>query len=319
MISRRNIRVKVMQTLYTLEAQEQPRKPEEEAQKPAIKPADPLKILQKHFDQSRQLLSYLIYFITEVARYAETDSRLRASKHLPSEEDLKVNIKLAGNELLWKMREDASLKKAFETDKPQLQDNGELIRRLYLELVPTPEYQQYIAVQGRDKKSEKEILEFIFSEKMLANEAFTSHVEELFTNWDDDGEMISQLVAGYIAKPGSLDFQEIVSKEKKEFAQQLLKTVIDKKEVVMDLIRPRLKNWDAERIATLDMILMQMGTVEFLYFETIPPKVTINEYIDLAKDYSTPQSGQFVNGILDNIHKELVREDKMHKINFKAN
>jgi N utilization substance protein B len=87
----------------------------------------------------------------------------------------------------------------------------------------------------------------------------------------------------------------------------------------MELILPRLKNWDAERIATLDMILMQMGIAEFLFFETIPPKVTINEYIDLAKDYSTPQSGQFVNGILDNIHKDLLREDKLHKINFKAN
>jgi N utilization substance protein B len=319
MISRRNIRVKVMQTLYTLEAQEQARGPEEDVQKPAAKPVDPLKILQKHFDQSRQLFSYLIYFITEIARFAETDARQRASKHLPTEEDLHVNIKLAGNEVLWKMLEDPSLKKALDTDKPRLQDNHQLIRRLYHDLVGMPEYQQYIAVQGRDKKSEKEILEFLFSEAMLANEAFISHIEELFVNWDDDGEMISQLVMGYLAKPGSLDFQEIVSKEKMDFARQLLQTVIAKKEVVMDLIRPRLKNWDAERIATLDMILMQMGVVEFLYFETIPPKVTINEYIDLAKDYSTPQSGQFVNGLLDNIHKDLVKEDKMHKINFKAN
>ncbi|MBS1660144.1 MAG: transcription antitermination factor NusB, partial [Bacteroidetes bacterium] len=99
----------------------------------------------------------------------------------------------------------------------------------------------------------------------------------------------------------------------------LLVTVREKKEVLQDLIRPKLKNWDPERIATLDMILMQMGVAEFLYFETIPPKVTINEYIDLAKEYSTPQSGQFVNGILDNIHKDLVRDEKMHKINFKAN
>jgi N utilization substance protein B len=205
------------------------------------------------------------------------------------------------------------------TEKPQLLENKELIRRLYLELVATPEYREYIAIEGREKRSEKEILEFIFSALMLGSEVFTAHIEELFTNWDDDGEMISQLVMGYLAKPGSLDFQEIISPEKNEFARQLLRTVIEKKETVMDLIRPRLKNWDPERIATLDMILMQMGVVEFLYFETIPPKVTINEYIDLAKDYSTPQSGQFVNGILDNIHKELVREDKMHKINFKAN
>jgi N utilization substance protein B len=94
--------------------------------------------------------------------------------------------------------------------------------------------------------------------------------------------------------------------------------VLEKKEATMELIRPKLKNWDADRIATLDMILMEMGVCEFLYFETIPPKVTINEYIDLAKEYSTNQSGQFVNGILDNIHKDLLKDERMHKVNFKA-
>jgi N utilization substance protein B len=308
MISRRNIRVKVMQTLYTLEAQEQ-----------TVKPGDASRILQKHFDQSRQLLSYLLYFIIEIARYAETDSRVRASKHLPSEADLNVNIKLAGNEYLWKMLEDASLQKALEADKPHLQDNRELIRKMYHELAATEEYRQYIKEQGRDKKTEREMMEFIFATVLLPNETFLAHIEELFSNWDDDGEMISQIVMSYLAKPGSIPFHEIISKDKAEFARLLLLTVIEKKEVVMDLIRPRLKNWDPDRIATLDMILMQMGAVEFLYFETIPPKVTINEYIDLAKDYSTPQSGQFVNGILDNIHKELVREDKMHKVDFRTN
>ncbi|HXD79728.1 MAG TPA: transcription antitermination factor NusB [Puia sp.] len=308
MISRRNIRVKVMQTLYTLEAQEGPGTP-----------GEPGRILQKHFDQSRQLLTYLIYCVTEVARYVETDSRFRASKHLPSEHDLHVDIKLAGNEQLWKILEDQSWKSAVAADKPHLQDNRELIRRLYGELVGTEEYRNYLAVEGREKRSEKEILEFIFSGILLPNETFLNHIEELFSNWDDDGEMLCQLVMSYIAKPGSLNFQEIVTGDKLVFANQLLETVLEKKEVVLDLIRPRLTNWDVERIATLDMILMQMGVAEFLYFETIPPKVTINEYIDLAKDYSTPQSGQFVNGILDNIHKDLVREDKMHKVNFKAN
>src|ERR1700761_9292767 len=173
MISRRNIRVKVMQTLYTLEAQEQT----VEASPPAAKPPDPIKTLQKHFDQSRQLLSYLIYCITEVARYAETDSRLRASKHLPSTADLHVNIKLAGNDYLWKMLEDDSLKKALAADKPQLQENKELIRKLYGELAATEEYQQYIKEQGRDKKSERDILEFLFAGLLLENEAFLAHVE----------------------------------------------------------------------------------------------------------------------------------------------
>jgi N utilization substance protein B len=244
---------------------------------------------------------------------------VRASKHLPSDSDLHVNIKVAGNEQLWKILEDPSWKSAAAADKPQLQDNKELIRRLYQELAATEEYTTYTSAQGRERKTEKEIIEYIFSTILLPSETFLAHVEELFTNWDDDAEMICQIVMSYIGKPGSVNFQEIISTDKKEFAVSLLETVLEKKEVVLDLIRPRLKNWDAERIATLDMILMQMGVAEFLYFETIPPKVTINEYIDLAKDYSTPQSGQFVNGILDNIHKDLVKEDKMHKVNFKAN
>ena len=85
----------------------------------------------------------------------------------------------------------------------------------------------------------------------------------------------------------------------------------------MELLKPKLKNWDADRIASLDLIIIQMGICEFLFFETIPTKVTINEYIDLAKEYSTPQSGQFINGILDNIHKELTAQNKIHKRSFK--
>ncbi|HTQ63743.1 MAG TPA: transcription antitermination factor NusB [Puia sp.] len=306
MISRRNIRVKVMQTLYALEVQEQ-----------MSKPGETIKILQKHFDQTRQLLVYLVYFLTELARYAETDSLIRSSKHLPSDYDKNVNTKLAGNELLWKILNHDSFQKALNTDKPQLLRNPDLIRKLYQELVETPEYKQYIATNERDKKTEKEIMEFIFTDFLLPNELFEAYIDEIFTNWDDDAEMISKLVVAYLNKPLSFNFQEIISSEKWDFAKGLLQTVLEKKEVTMELIKPKLKNWDAERIATLDMILMQMGVCEFLFFETIPPKVTINEYIDLAKDYSTQLSGQFVNGILDNIHKELVKENKMHKVDFK--
>jgi N utilization substance protein B len=306
MITRRNIRVKIMQTLYSLEAQEN------------TKQGDAQKILQKHFDYSRQLLVYLLFFLTEIARYAEKDSVRRSSKHLPTELDKNVNIKLAGNQLLWSILEQESYKKAVRQDKPELIDHAELVRKLYLELRETDEYKKYIVEATRDKKQEKEILEYIFNDFLLPNEAFESHLEEFFSNWNDDAEMMQKLVSGYLNKISAFNFQEIINPDKAAFARDLLAAVMEKKEVSMDLIRPKLKNWDADRIATLDMILMEMGVCEFLYFETIPPKVTINEYIDLAKDYSTPQSGQFVNGILDNIHKELVLEDKMHKVNFKA-
>jgi N utilization substance protein B len=192
------------------------------------------------------------------------------------------------------------------------------VKRLYNDLSETEVYKKYITQAGREKKSEKEILEFIFNEVVLPSELFQAQIEELFNNWDDDVDMMHQLMQSFLQKPNSVNFQDMLGKDKWEFAKGLLETVMAKKEVAMDLIKPKLKNWDPERIALLDMLLMQMGVCEFLYFETIPPKVTINEYIDLAKDYSTAQSGQFVNGILDNIHKELVKENKMHKVAYKG-
>jgi transcription antitermination protein NusB len=306
MISRRNIRVKVMQTLYVLDTREN------------LPPAqESVKLLQKHFDQSTQLFVYLAYLIMEVARYAETDARTRASKHLPSTEDLNVNTKISGNELLWTILEHPSFKTALATHKPHLLLEQELVRKWYQELSDAPIYKEYISVAGRDKKSEKDILDFILNTILLPNEAFQAHIEENFTNWDDDVDMILPLLQSFFQKPQNFNLQDMLGKEKWDFARNLLQTVLDKKEEAMELIKPKLKNWDADRIAQLDMILMQMGVCEFLYFETIPPKVTINEYIDLAKDYSTPQSGQFVNGILDNIHKDLVKENRMHKVAYK--
>lgn len=306
MISRRNIRVKVMQTLYTAESLEG-----------LTKPGEPQKILQQHFDQTRSLLVYLNWFLMEVARHAETEAHKRASKHLPTAEDLNVNTKIAGNDLLWKLMEDPGLREQFDKDKPQLHGDMELIRRVYLDLVQTPEYKQYINSPLREKQEERKILEFILNDLILANETVVGHIEENFSNWDDDGELVVQLLAGYLQKPGSYDFKNLLSADKAQFAKTLLQTVIEKADHLESIIVPKLKNWDPERIAHLDMVLMKMGVAEFLYFETIPPKVTINEYIDLAKDYSTPQSGQFVNGILDNIHKELVQQGKMQKVDYK--
>ena len=306
MISRRNIRVKVMQTLYSIDSMNG-----------EVKPGEPISILTRQIEQSRELFTYLVYFITEVARYAEKDARQKASKHLPTALDLNINTRIAGNELLWKILEDPGFKTAVATFKPQHYIDADLLKKIYQELVESPDYKEYTALQSRDKKSEKDVLEFIFGSLMLPSEDFISHVEEIFIYWDDDAEMMNLLVLNFLQKPATHDFGEMMSKEKWEFAKSLLQTVLDKKEVCMELIKPKLKNWDADRIAALDLIILQMGVCEFLYFETIPTKVTINEYIDLAKEYSTVQSGQFVNGLLDNIHKELTSQNKISKKSFK--
>lgn len=295
-----------MQTLYAIDATNG-----------ETTPAEALIILNKKIEQSKELFTYLIYFVTEVARYAETDARIKAGKHLPSAKDLNINTRIAGNELLWKIIEDSSFKELVKQFKLTYLAESEIIKKFYIQLTLTPEYQEYTEIKSRDKKTERKILEFIFTDLLLPSELFISHIEEHFINWDDDAEMMHGLVLNYFSKPDNYNFNEFVGKEKWEFATTLLKTVIEKSEFTLELIKPRLKNWDAERIAALDLIILQMGVCEFLYFETIPTKVTINEYIDLAKEYSTEQSGQFVNGLLDNIHKDLTAENKIEKHKYK--
>ena len=306
MLSRRNIRVKVMQALYSIESMNN-----------ETRPGEPLQILKKNIEHSQHLFTYLVYFIIEVARFAEKDAAQKAQKHLPSVNDLNINTKISGNEIVWAIIENTSFQKSAEQFKIKYSIDDELVRKAYLALVSSPEYNEYTSLKLREKRSERKILEYIFASLMLEEDNFISDIEEKFIHWDDDAEMMITLMNGFLQKPASFNFGEMVSREKMDFAIDLMECVIDKKGFCLELIKPKLKNWDAERIASLDMILMQMGVCEFMYFETIPPKVTINEYIDLAKEYSTEQSGHFVNGILDNIHKELLSQNKINKKNFK--
>lgn len=295
-----------MQSLYTIDSLQN-----------ELKPGEATKILQTKIDQSHKLFTYLIYFATEVAKYAEKDAIKRASKHLPTEADLSVNTRIASNTVLWEILDNRGFAAAVDNmHLSSIMDEG-LLREMYLTLVQTNEYKDYITEEKRIKKSERHILEFIFNDLMLPSEKFISHVEENFLNWDDDAEMMHALVISFFKHLPKDAFYSIIDKEKKDFATELLHTVRDKADHFLEIIKPKLNNWDADRIAALDMILLQMGVAEFLYFETIPPKVSINEYIDMAKAYSTPQSGQFVNGVLDSIHKDLLKENKISKKEFK--
>lgn len=310
MISRRNIRIKVMQALYALRAEAEGTTPN--------RPTDPIKLLHQHFNQTLSLFTWMLYVLTQVARYAETDTHHKASKHRPTTEDLNVPTKIAGNEALWKILESSFYKQALLQFKQLPEENAELVKDIYTKLYESQPYALYNAQPERDKRTEREILDFIFTDLMLANENFTDAAETLYTNWDDDADMLRMLLMQFIQKPSGFSMEEMLNKEKRDFANQLLKTTLERHEQFQELIKPKLRNWDADRIALLDMILLEMGICEFLYFETIPPKVTINEYIDLAKAYSTQQSGQFINGMLDNVRKELETSGQLqHKTSFK--
>lgn len=277
----------------------------------------PVNTLDKNFDKTRELFVFLITNILAVAQYAERDSRFRAAKNVPSEQDLNVNTKIAGNTTLWVILEDKSYQAAIEQYKTLLVVDADITRRLYISLTETQEYKNYITVQSRDKKQDTTILSFIFNDLMLQSDVFVSFCEDKFANWDDDSEMLQTIVCAYLSRPQNIEMQSMLDADKWNFAKTLLTTCIDKKAHLLELISPKLNNWDADRIPALDMILLEMGISELLYFETIPTKVTINEYIDLAKEYSTIQSGQFINGLLDNLHKELLASGKINKVDYR--
>jgi N utilization substance protein B len=302
MMNRRNIRIKVMQVLYMLETEV---------------PTAPKALLQKEFDKTRSLFVFLVHLLHQVALYAEVEANQRASKNLPNQEDLTVNTKLAGNLLVWQTLESASFKEAMEVVKPAQWLDDQIVKSIFRQLSDTPEYQLYINDQSREKGKDKEMMKFIFGTIIMGSERFVDYIEERFANWEDEGDIIIGFILNYIQKPGQIDFMDLVGAEKMKFAEDLLQTAIDKKAITEEIIVPKLKNWDPERIALIDMILLRLGVCELVYFDTIPTKVSINEYIDLAKEYSTEQSGHFVNGILDSIHKEMLAAGKIHKISHK--
>lgn len=305
MLSRRNIRVKVMQTLYSVESMDN-----------IVREGEPLRILNKKIEDTQSLLAFLVLYLTEMAGQAEKLAIRRSQKLLPSESDLSVNTKLSGNTIVWAIRENPHFKKAVEEFKLKYLIDDETIRKTFLKFSESEIYTEYIAAQSRDKAKEKDILEYILENLMLADEDFISDCEEKFIHFNDDMETVAGLLKKVLSKPSSFDFLEKPDDEKMQFAKDLLRTVMEKNDYCVELIQPKLQNWELDRIAVIDMILLKMGICEILYFDTIPTKVTLNEYIDIAKDYSTEKSGHFVNGILDSILKDMQSANKVHKKDF---
>ncbi len=294
-----------MQTLYSVESMNH-----------ATLGGEPIKILSKEIEDTQALLVYITSYLTSIALYAEKFAVKSAHKHLPTKSDLNVNTKLAGNTLLWEILENSSFKKALSKFKTNYSIDDEQVKKSFLRLIETPQYIEYINNPSRNVKDEESILEFILESELFENEDFMNEGEGKFIHWHDDMDTVIGLMKKVLHKPESMDFLEMPDKDKMDFAADLLKTVLDKSEYSLQLIKPKLQNWDAERIAVIDMILLKMGVCEILYFDTIPIKVSLNEYIDIAKEYSTEKSGHFVNGILDSILKDLTAQDKIHKRKF---
>lgn len=294
-----------MQTLYTLAATGVSNLDEQKKQGSSL--------LDDKLTRFLDLFVISVLYTTRVAQYAEKDAGKRASKYLPTADDLNVNTKIAGNEFLWKILNNETFVEKIKDKNISRFLDDELVRKIYKKFVETEEYQTYISTRERDAKSEQAIVKFLWEQNIYGDESVMEHFTDELPEWEDDMDMIQILMDNFFKSSSKINFLKLITAEKHEYAHSLLHTVLEKEQPCTELIQPKLINWDSERVALIDMLLLKMGVSELLFFPTIPTKVTINEYIELAKLYSTPQSGQFVNGVLDNILKDLTKENRIHK------
>ncbi|HRX12691.1 MAG TPA: transcription antitermination factor NusB, partial [Draconibacterium sp.] len=198
-------------------------------------------------------------------------------------------------------------------------NHPELIRELYLIMIESVMYSEYINSETRSFIDDRKFVEKIFNKIFLVSEELYEVLEELSIYWNDDIEFVISIITKTIKKFNEFSDSDqrlmpmYKDEEDKVFAKELLRKSIINHDELHALIKVHSSNWDVERIAFMDILMMQLAITEFLYFPSIPTKVTMNEYIELSKYYSTEKSRNFINGILDKTLKDLKKEGKISK------
>jgi transcription antitermination protein NusB len=302
MISRRSVRVKAMQAIYASQKNFE-----------FIQVGDSIKNVTQSIQDASVLTTSYFHLANQICEYALIDANFRSKKHLPTPEDLSVNTRISQSLIVTDLLENASFKKEINSNPILVKmHDADIIKSLYNAFVATPEYAQFVLDQQSEKADKKvylSVLKFLFE-----HEDANSYLHDYFINYEDDKKLVEDYIVRNYASAKKIDFSALTDAERMQFGKELVQTYCDKYDIVHEMIEPNLQNWESDRVAGLDMILLHLGLSEILYFSSIPVKVSINEYIDLAKEFSTLQSGKFVNGVLDKLQKTLTAENKIHKL-----
>lgn len=306
MLGRRNLRIKVMQTLYVRELHDEETLKFLEGQ------------LKSNLHRSNMLYLTMIQYIIEVCLYVLEDKNRRLAKFLKTQEDLKLNTILARNKVVEALIADETLQLYFKQEKVGQYIDTDIIRQLYLEVTEKQRYKEYIKLEEATIEADIDILAYIIKHVLTKNKTLDKHLEETFVNMDDDSGTLWMVLQKYVEsfeKNGTAPFVDAISYWEKEhpFALELLRKAYQHNQEITEVIRPFLKNWELERVAVMDLLILKLAMCELLYMPTIPIKVTINEYIDISKFYSTPKSKDFVNGVLDKAKNQLMDEGLIKK------
>jgi N utilization substance protein B len=271
--------------------------------------------IQKTYD----LYHYIMMLVVEMADYAEGRIEIKRNKHQPTEDDLNPNTKFISNLFVAQLRENRQLKGYTEQRKLNWVNSPELIKELYLILIESDIYAQYMGSNIQSYLEDRKFVEKIFNNILLVSEELSDELEEQSIYWNDDIEFVISVIGKTMKKfneqsDTSVSLMPMFKDEDdREFAKELFRKSILNHDELQQLIKVHSNNWDVERIAFMDILIMQLAIAEFLYFPSIPTKVTMNEYIELSKYYSTEKSRNFINGILDKTLKDLKKEGKIKK------
>ncbi len=278
------------------------------------------RISKKHYDESVET-SYRIYLLNvlqlyKLAEYVLQDAELRKKKHLPTEEDKNLSTKLFHNPVIQTIANSDAFNTLVKKHKLSKLLDSDFTRKMYLEFSKSDLFKTYQRNQETQLEDDRELLLEMYK-FLVKHELFEERLEDYFTSWQDDKSLVVGAMKKTIKRANGEEYfheQHLPETETvREFGEDLLHKVMTFDTDLLELIEPMLQNWEAERVAILDMILLKMAVCELLHFETIPTKVTINEYVDISKIYSTPKSKEFINGVLDKLMKRLQEEGKINK------
>ena len=308
MLNRRHIRTKVMQVIYALKRSEDVNLASEE------------KFLNSSMDSMYSLYLLMISLLIKVHDKAKDQQEKSQQKHLLTSEDLNPNMKFIKNALLVQMSDSQSLKNAFERYKIQNWElDNEYVEVIFRSILESDIYASYMNSKF-SFNNDKQCVVDLFKEVIAPNEKLYNYLEDRNLTWLDDLPVVNTALVKLLnkAKENSSDDyftpQLFKDDEDKEFGVELLRNTVLNIESYSEEISLKTQNWDKDRIADIDFVLLQMAICEFHEFPSIPTKVSINEYIEIAKEYSTPKSNVFINGVLDKIVKEYDENKTLNKV-----
>ncbi|VXA97746.1 Transcription antitermination protein NusB [Flavobacterium sp. 9AF] len=309
MLSRRHIRVKVMQSIYAMHQHQAENLDKEE------------KFLFQSIENMHDLYLLILSALIEIREKEEEYLELASKKYLATKEERNPNKKFVNNKILKLLGNSDSLNTILDDRSITNWKRNDDIILFLLEAIKESEiYSNYMKNDtiNDDFNTDKEFIASLFTEVIAPNDKLYDYLEEHKLTWLDDLPAVNTLILKQLKQVRVTDEDFNVSKlykdlDDKEYVKNLFrKTVLNEVELSKEYI-DKTPNWDTERIAEIDTIILKMAICELLKFPSIPAKVTINEYLEIAKEYSTPKSSIFINGILDNLVKDFEKENRLNK------